>query len=483
MANVIENAVRGVVAPIIMGIANLRRARLQPPAGGNPYLHGIHAPLSEEYDLTQLEVHGTIPPELDGEYIRIGPNPMEIKEEGAYHWFVGEGMVHGVCLQGGEAKWYRNRWIRSTEVSLKLKEEPKPGVRNPSFDNPNTNVLEHAGKIWALVEAGGHPVELTPVLDTRAHNPFSGTLKSAFSAHPHRDPATGELHAVCYDADNPNLLSHVVVDVDGKVRRTMPIPVKNGPSVHDCMITENYVVVMDLPVTFSMKMLLSGARFPYRWNDKHEARIGLLPREGKAEDMIWCPIEPCYIFHIANAFEREGRVVLDVVVHTDMFNSDQFFGPEGSNSGFERLVIDINEKSITREVISTDNQEFPRIDERRISQPYRYAYTVATGNPTTAEVSDTRLFKYDLESGTQQVHDFGEGHVLGEFVFVPESDEAGEDQGWVMGYVVDRNNNQTKLAIIRADDFEAEPCAVVIIPHRIPPGFHGNWVAAKRLAA
>ena len=102
---------------------------------------------------------------------------------------------------------------------------------------------------------------------------------------------------------------HVVVGVDGKVRRNEPIPVQDGPMIHDCMITKSYVIVMDLPVTFSMAALVSGESFPYRWNPKHKARIGLLPREGKGEDTIWCDIDPCFIFHPANAFETEdGKV-------------------------------------------------------------------------------------------------------------------------------------------------------------------------------
>lgn len=481
MAGMIESTIRSLVAPAITGIANLRRSRLKLPPGGNPYLTGIHKPLTREYELTALQVEGAVPPQLDGEYVRIGPNPLKLENEAAYHWFLGEGMVHGVRLQGGEARWYRNRWIRSTRVSRILKEAPKAGPRKGSFDSPNTNVLAHAGKIWALVEAGGYPVELTPELDTRAHNPFSGTLKSAFSAHPHRDPATGELHAICYEADNPDLLSYVRVDVTGKVSRTIPIPVRNGPSVHDCMITDNYVLVMDLPVTFSMKMLLSGINFPYRWNEEHQARIGLLPREGTAAEIIWCPIEPCYIFHIANAFEHEGKVIADVVIHEDMFNAERFFGPDGSSSSLERLRIDPTSKTIERKVLSTDNQEFPRIDERKTSRPHRFIYTVDIGE-SLVEPAGSRLLKYDLETDTHEVHDFGEGRIPGEFVFVPESNGAGEDQGWLIGYVIDRNQSQTALVILRADCFAGEAVASVIIPHLIPPGFHGNWIEAANLA-
>ena len=178
----------------------------------------------------------------------------------------------------------------------------------------------------------GKPVELGYELDTIAHNPFDGTLKGAYSAHPHTDPFTGETHAITYRGDDPGHVWHVVLDKQAHVIREVAIPVSDGPSIHDCAITENYVLVFDLPVTLSMKMVLAGYRFPYTWNPKHPARVGLLPRAGDAEDIIWVPVAPCYVFHPANAFETaDGRVVVDVVAHDTMFaHSTQ--GPDSQAS-------------------------------------------------------------------------------------------------------------------------------------------------------
>ena len=127
----------------------------------------------------------------------------------------------------------------------------------------------------------------------------------------------------------PNVIWHTVITAEGQVRRHEPVAVQDGPSIHDCMITKNYVIVMDLPVTFSMPALIGGDTFPYRWNPKHAARIGLLPREGKGDEIIWCAVEPCYIFHPANAYETEdGTVVMDAAVHQDMFAA----GDRGPNT-------------------------------------------------------------------------------------------------------------------------------------------------------
>lgn len=480
MASVIEKTIRAAVTPVMTGVANFNRKRLPDPEKGHPYLTGVHEPMQSEETISAMQVTGTIPAELDGRYMRIGPNPVTPPQQASYHWFVGDGMAHGIRVRDGEAVWYRNRWIRSNAVSDALGEPRKPGTRKPRSDTANTNIVEIGGKTFAIVEAGGFPVELTDELDTVKHNPFDGTLTNAFSAHPHVDPKTGEMHAICYDAPVADTVWHVVVSPDGKVTREEPIAVKDGPSIHDCQITENNVLVFDLPATFSMKRMLAGYAFPYDWNPDHGARVGLLPKTGTNDDIIWCELdEPCYVYHPANAFEtRDGKTVVDVVVHESTYASTTF-GPGGNWSRFERWTIDPVAKNVTRKILHDRPQEFPRYDERRTSQPYRYAYAVSLGGEKgDFDVAGTELFKHDLETGETLRREFGEGRHPGEFVFVPRGEGSAEDDGWLIGLVIDAGNETSELTILKADDFLGEPQAVIHVPHRIPPGFHGNWVAS-----
>jgi carotenoid cleavage dioxygenase len=441
----------------------------------NPFLTGIHQPMTRELVIENLPVTGAIPAALDGRYLRIGPNPAGPVDPATHHWFTGDGMVHGLSLEGGKARWYRNQWIRSTRAAAARGVEPAPGPRRPPGDTVNTNVLGFAGHVYAMVEAGSTPVELGETLDSIAYSDFGGTLKGSFSAHPHLDPATGELHAICYEGMDPTTVRHVVVGPDGQVTREEPIKVADGPSIHDCAITQRYVLVLDLPVTFSMEAAMAGRSFPYRWNPAHPARVGLLPRAGTQDEIIWCEVEPCYVFHVANAWDQaDGTVILDVVAHETMF-ADSEAGPDSKASAFERWTIDPEAKKVTRTVLDPEPQEFPRPDERLFGRPYRYAYCMAL--PVREEfVGATRLYKHDLETGTRQVHDFGAKRYPGEFVFVPAHADAAEDEGWLIGLVIDMNDETTELVILNADDFESEAQARVKIPHRIPPGFHGNWV-------
>lgn len=474
MASVVETAIRSAVAKGVTSLAKLNRT-LQSKDRDHPFLTGLHAPVKEELTLTDLKVTGIIPAQLNGCYVRNGPNPFNPDPRG-HHWFIGDGMVHGVRLKGGKALWYRNRYIRSQDLEEKGGPKAAPGPRRGRRDMINTNIIQHNGKILAIVEAGSFPAELDENLETVAYTDFGGTLQVPFSAHPHEDPLTGELHAIVYDGMAQNTVWHVVVSKDGRVSRQESIPVQDGPSIHECSITSSYVLVFDLPVTFSMKALIAGQQFPYSWNPQHKARVGLLPRNGTAQEIVWCDVDPCYVFHVANSYEREdGVVVCDMSVHETMFAG----GPDGPNGlplGMERWLIDPRSRKVERTTLDSAPQEFHRPDERYFGQPYRFAWSLGLPGPDSAFVGEAPIYRYDLQTGERQVRDFGPGKVPGEFVFVPRSAEAPEGDGWIMGYVVDKASQTTDLVILDAADLSAPAVASVHIPYRIPPGFHGNWL-------
>ena len=479
MPNLVQSSVRAVLERAVERIAAFNRKRL--PGTGDTYVAGIHAPMRSELTLTDLVVTGVIPRGLEGRYLKMGANPAQADLAG-HHWFLGDGMVHGLAIEDGRVTWYRNRWIRSHLVAAATGCAAAPGPRRGRNDTVNTNVVEIGGRAVAVVEAGSFPVELSDDLEGQRYSSFDGSLDGAFSGHPHRDPVTGESHAIAYDGSVWDAVRHVVVSAGGAVVRDVAIPVRHGPSIHDSGFTARFVVVLDLPVTFSMRAVLGGHAFPFRWNPKHPARVGLLPREGAAADIVWCAMEPCFAFHVANAFDAEdGTVALDVIAYPTMFATGG--GGLDALGRFERWTVDPAARRVSRRVLDATPQEFPRIDERRFGQSYRFVYTVSVppdGNPQLTGA--TRLYKHDLETGGHLVHEFGEGRIPGEFVFVPARADAAEDEGWLIGLVIDVAGETTDFTVLDARRFEAAPVATVRLPHRIPPGFHGNWFPAKRAA-
>lgn len=444
------------------------------PAEPNTWLEGRFAPIETECTETSLRVTGQVPVDLNGLYLRNGPNPIEPPNSGAYHWFMGEAMVHGIRLGDGNAQWYRNRYLGMDGVQRRLGRERLPGPRRGTFETVNTNIIGHGGRLWALVEAGPYPVELDSELNTLRHGLFDSDISTSFAAHPHRDPATGALHAICYDPLKPSSVRHVVVSPDCQVTRVVSVPVRHGPLIHDSAITKSSVVILDLPVTFSLRTALRGSAFPYAWNDRHPARVGLLPKDGTADQVRWFEVEPCYVFHTANAVDLpDGGALLDVVVHARMFRRREEHGPEvDALVTFERWTLDARTGRVKRAVLNDRPQEFPRFDERRTGTRYRYVYSPAFSRQDEPQP----LLRHDLEAGQTLARNLGPDRVPGEFVFVPRPNSKAEDDGWLVGFSHALREGNSDLVILNAQDFMGEPQAVVHLPQRVPMGFHGNWV-------
>ncbi|WP_116205612.1 carotenoid oxygenase family protein [Amycolatopsis circi] len=435
---------------------------------GNLFLEGNFAPVEREYTSTRLTVTGQLPDYLDGRYLRNGPNPTDPDPE-THHWFIGRGMVHGVRLRDGRAEWYRSRRVGTDESGA------------------NTNVIGHAGRTIALVEGGMPQWELSEELDTLGVCDFDGTL-SGYTAHPKRDPRTGELHAVSYQFGLGNKVQYSVVGTDGRARRTVDVEVTGAPMMHDFSLTERYVVFYDLPVTFdpdqapvpvdvpdplTARTGRGVSSLPYRWNPDYPARVGVMPREGDNSDVRWFDVGQCYVFHPLNAYDEDDRIVLDVVRHPKMFDR-ALHGPAEGEPTLDRWTVDLTLGKVVEERIDEHGQEFPRVDERLVGLPHRYGYTTALDDRSR---SVGAVYKHDLRKGSADAHRFGPGREPGEFVFVPSSADAGEDEGVLMGYVYDAAEARSDLVLLDAGTLET--VAAVHLPDRVPHGFHGNWVPAE----
>jgi carotenoid cleavage dioxygenase-like enzyme len=449
----------------------------------SPYLQGPFAPVTDEITAFDLPVTGRVPTELSGRYLRNGPNPMGLEEPG-YHWFLGAGMVHGVRLRDGRAEWYRNRWVRSRQVSGAIGETWPEGPVHAGQDfAANTHILHHAGRTLATVEAGPLPYELDADLGTVGPCDFGGDLPGGFAAHTKLDPQTGELHAIAYFWAW-DYVQHIVIDSRGKVSRTTNIPVPDGPMMHDFALTEKYVVLFDLPVTFSMAAASAGVKMPYTWNADHPARVGLLPRDGSSAGIRWLEAEPCWIFHALNAYDEGGQVVVDVVQYAGAYDISQMSG-RGPVT-LDRWTLDPAAGKVTRRRLDDRMQEFPRVDERVVSRPHRYGYSAVIGEVNRSIISLTgdftdqafanALLKHDLAHGSVEAHEFGPAATAGEAVFVPASPAAPEDDGYVMAFVHNPDRGAADLVILAAQDFSGQSVAQIHLPARIPLGFHGSWI-------
>ncbi|MBD2242470.1 carotenoid oxygenase family protein [Nostoc sp. FACHB-888] len=454
----------------------------------NPYLDRNFAPIREEITTDKLPVIGELPLDLSGMFVRNGPNP-QWTPIGEYHWFDGDGMLHGVQISNGVAT-YRNRYVQTRG----WKKEREAGkalwsgmLEPPRTDNPhggykntaNTALVWHAGQMLALNEGGKpHAIKL-PELDTIGEYTYNGKLTSAFTAHPKVDPVTGEMIFFGYSLFVPPYLQYSVVSAQGELLWTVPIDLPIGVMMHDFAITENYTIFMDLPLTFKPERSQRGEPVMMFERDR-SSRFGIVPRHGNNSNIRWFESPSCYVFHTLNAYEEGDEVVLiacRMSSTTVLSLDDSQPDPDANIPRLHRWRFNLNTGTVREEMLDDVASEFPRVNENLLGRQNRYGYTnKAANNPLPLFEG---IIKYDFSSGKSQTHEFGQGRYGGETVFAPRPGAIAEDDGWLMTFVHDENSNTSELVVVNAQDVTAEPLARVIISQRVPYGFHGAWVAGE----
>ena len=246
--------------------------------------------------------------------------------------------------------------------------------------------------------------------------------------------------------------------------------------IHDFSITETQVIFMDLPVVFDLDRAMTG-QMPYQWDDDYGARVGVMPRGVDGADVQWFDVDPCYVFHPLNSFDRQGADGAEVVVDTARYN--ELWRADSSDfrdeAHLHRWTLNLATGSVHEEALDDRSIEFPRCDERMVGSSNRYGYAVS--NDASGPESNSAIIRYDLETGASSAHDFGSAAIAGEPVMVPASDDAAEDDGYLMSIVYDKASDRSNLVILDAADVAAEPVATVHLPVRVPFGFHGSWLA------
>jgi carotenoid cleavage dioxygenase-like enzyme len=460
----------------------------------NPYLGGPYAPTHDEVTIDRLEVLGEIPDDLNGVYVRNGPNP-QFDPRGRYHWFDGDGMVHALHIAEGKAA-YRNRWIR-TEGFERERTAGTPlwtGIIEPFAGNPpealekdtaNTSLVFHNDRLLALWYRSGKPYALDPVtLETLGAEEFGGTLRCEVSAHAKVDEQTGELFFFDYGV-RPPYMRYGVASADGVIRHFVPIDLPGPRLPHDMAITERHAILMDLPL-FSDPTAAKAGRFKLHFDRTVPSRFGVIPRYGAADEIRWFEAEPCFIYHSVNAWEDDDEVVLEVCRVTKPEPRSDLDGPLAQMLSYLRLDahlhrfrFDLRTGATREEVVDDDNSEFPSLNLSRVGRRARYAYNMHI-SPEKTLLFDG-LMKYDVANGSSETYWFGEGRWGSEAPFAPRPGAADEDDGYLLSYVYDEREGRSDVEVLDAQDVAAGPVCRIKLPVRVPLGFHATWIPGERL--
>lgn len=481
------------------------------PFPPNPMLSGYWEPWPMEGEIHDLPVVGEIPRELNGTLYRNGPNP-QFAPRGAYHFFGGDGMVHAFQIEDSRCH-YRNRWVRTPRFELEREagealftafgssEGSDPRTQGVRGGPSNTNVVWHAGKLLALVEGGLAPVELDPeTLETRGVWNFEGALRQpiepevaealgidapdgrvdgSFTAHPKLDPESGEMLAFGYGVLPPYLV-YRVVDAAGKLVRSQEISVPFPSMVHDFITTREHVIFPIFPATLRIERAQRGESV-LGWEPDLGTHVGVMPRDGGDEAVVWFQTDPCYAFHPMNAHSDGDRIVAELAQYARLpvggAGSDVEFAP----ARLVRWVLDLASGTLKQEPLDDRAVEFPRLDQRRTGLAYRYGYAAGAGRVASELplLGTNAVLRYDLAAGRCDAHELGSGSATGEPVFVPRREDAAEGEGFLLSVVYRAERDRSELLILDAENVSGAALARVPLPHRVPGGFHGNWRPAS----
>ncbi|MCP4840110.1 MAG: carotenoid oxygenase family protein, partial [Halieaceae bacterium] len=138
-----------------------------------------------------------------------------------------------------------------------------------------------------------------------------------------------------------------------------------------------------------------------------------------------------------------------------------------------RWVINRSSGTVKETQIDDRNTEFPRLPDRLVGQKHRYGYTA--GLAASAPYGE-RYIKYDFGDFSAKTLELGAGRQGSEAVFVPDPSGSGEDDGWLLAYVYDQSTDCSEVLILDASTLSE--AARVLLPARVPMGFHGSWVPA-----
>ncbi|MEU9206248.1 carotenoid oxygenase family protein [Streptomyces sp. NPDC048332] len=461
------------------------------------HLSGRFAPVTEEVDETGLQVVGELPDELDGLFLRNGPNP-RFSPIGSFLYPIdGDGMLHGVWISGGQAR-YRNRFVRTPAVlaeeragralwggieSMIMPQVPdvEPELAGTFRDLPDINVVRHAGRLLALAEADC-PFRITPELETAGKETFGGALPAGITAHPKTDPLTGEMLVFCYGLEPP-YLTWSAINPGGSVARgpTVIDGLDEPMMIHDMALTARFLVIVLAPVFFDIAAAMSGGSM-IDWRPERGTRVALVPRDGGP--VRWAVDDAFWLWHTVNAYDTEaegGDVVLDYVQwsHLSLGAPDPAQAP--NTAGLVRAVIDPVAGTMRRTVLDEARMELPRTDDRLIGRRHRQLAVAAdSGNPDLLPGEFDALRWYDGADGSGRSVVWPAGDLsVGEPVFAPSPGTAPGEGGHWMTYATDRTDNTSWLLVIPAEDPASGPVARVRIPVRVPLGLHGNWLPTQ----
>ncbi|KAK1438274.1 hypothetical protein QVD17_04080 [Tagetes erecta] len=446
--------------------------------------------------------------------------------------------------QGSWSFCYKNRYVETETYKMERERkkpcflpvvsgDPAAALASTTFNlmrfgivnkiMSNTNVFEHGGKYYSIAE-NYVPQEIDlSSLETYGNWNLNGAWSRPFTSHPKKVPGTGELITIGFEPSKPYCVMGVI-SADGKdLIHKLDLQLDHCSLFHEVGVTKKYNILIDSMLTISTERVMKGGQL-FKYEREKQAKIAVIPRYGDADTIKWFHIEPCCTYHLINSFEDGNEVVVRgckanaAIIPGPEWGEDKFgwfsrgfsFKPAGSDIGNDHrgtenglLFTSVREWRLnmeTLEVKETDltghdhSMDFPMINADFTGVKHKYGYTQiidSHASSTSAKTKYGGLAKLYFEEEAEPRSD-GEQMIKMEYHWLPENnfcsgsafvarpEAVDEDDGWIVTFAHDEDNDISYVLVIDAMKFEGEAVAKINLPQRVPYGHHGAFFSSTK---
>ncbi|HEY9669291.1 MAG TPA: carotenoid oxygenase family protein [Coleofasciculaceae cyanobacterium] len=457
---------------------------------------------AQEFPPTPLPIlSGKIPEGLRGSLYRNGPARLERGGMRVGHWFDGDGAILAVHFTDAGAtglyRYVQTAGYKQEAATGKFlygnygMTAPGPIWNQwlkPIKNAANTSVLALPNKLLALWEGGNpHALDLQ-TLETRGTDDLTQLKGEApFSAHPKRDPKTGEIFNFGVVAGPNATLKVYKSDSTGKIIQQGSVPLKGLPLVHDFVMAGQYLVFFVPPVRVNLlptAIGLSNYSDALEWQPNQATQIIVFDRESLSL-VSRGETEPWFQWHVSNGYtEANGSVVADFVHYPD-FQTNQYLKEVATGQTHTkapgtlwRVSLNPQTGKVTQLQELLDRAcEFPVVPPLVVGHvsPDVYLSVHRDGVDITQEMFGA-IARFQPKTDTLTIADLGENRYPSEPLYA--ADALNCDRGWVLTVVYDGNSDTSQVVVFDRDALNDEPVCRLGLPSVIPHSFHGKWKPA-----
>ncbi len=455
------------------------RKQLQPL--DTKFLKNNFTPIKNEIFEKNLVMTGSLPADFSGIYMRNGPNPQF--EPFAYQFPLdGDAMLHALYFEQGNVS-YRNRFVLTPELIAERKYNGaiygsvtfpiKPDFRLLNKDcDPQVkigafiHIIKIGDEILAMHEASP-AYQMSDQLQTIAKwHPKNRDTIIPINAHTRTDPITKTLYAITYNIEKAPYLTLYHFNEIGNLLAEVAIEKEYPTLIHDFVITENFIVIIDSPAIFDLAAIVDKKNI-LQWQPQRGTAIALIPRDDLQQKPQWLKTKAFFAYHYSNAYENDGKIEMLCAYYAGLETSktDDF------KSQLMKISINLSNQKIDFQNLDVPNCEFLRVNDQYQAKQNRYSYMLVMKDEHFSQ-----LVKYDSQTQQASYRDFT-GYDLSEAIFVPASNATAEDDGYILFFAYHIASDRSYFYLIKAQDLLGEPQAIIHLPQRVPNGLHGNFFA------